>query len=928
MVSVNMVRRRRPLSIIAGAKSLSKASVHAEPSGLTKPGDIRLYSTYAPALKADTYQIDVRQEVDGLPGIKPSVTIQNKSSDADDGQIILQHFTVQAPRFSLDPSDIHSVYPPQGHADEGRVLPHIIFKDPHLPWERSMDRCGDTNDGVNQVPWLAVLVFEPDELTVNSSVFTNGVPKQSPTMAFSMSLKDLMSTKNVATTVGAGTDIPDTSVSANAIFIKSDLFTSFYDLDATSSPATMSLDRYKYLTHVRNVNSDGCLAADPAAQNGIFSVAFSHRAGPLSQKAPTTVVVHVVSLENVCQNIGAASKMPYVALISLFSWTYQGLPPQSVDFATQMRDLGLKHTSLLRPSFDASAIQDQVLATRLLNGFSLVRHRLISGEATVAYFRGPLSPVAVPYPLLAPRSTSLKDAGAWPKESFSSMDYQILDPRTGVMDISYSVAWQIGRALALADRTFASALVNLRSDIHRSIISQAKSKFLISKHSYTTRSGSIARLKDIMDFLATDKMPLTEGGEVNFSVRWAPAQVQYADLRGLHRQMLQSVTHGKTPFADAVSDGFNIQDSPHWHIVHEGLLDRIHLINLPAHYLIAHPDNLPSESIRFFHLDRTWIDAQIDGALSLGDHISQPDMETAPGDIIDTVRQMIKDAFVVALADVPYPTGGFLIRSKVVKAFPNLMVTSGSSTTTIISSYNLNDETLLTLIHRSGDTNTAQPPPAAITISQPPHQQRFAMGEYLDASKLEFPYKKVYTENGPSGSWDATGVQDDWSPTDKSNPNLDIPEIFDWTSRTIKVHNLASRTRKVLHDSMGTAFPLDVLRSAVFALQLNDPLYQLNFMEPSTPPSALGSKDVKSKSISGSSTRPTLATRQTLPRPSPPSSTNSIPVKPSTPVAPLPPSKNPVPVKPSKPVAPPPSTPITSAEVEGKFPALDIVCTY
>lgn len=48
--------------------------------------------------------------------------------------VLRQKFQVQAPQFSIDPKLVNTFYPPAGHQDEGRILPHIVFNDPHVPW--------------------------------------------------------------------------------------------------------------------------------------------------------------------------------------------------------------------------------------------------------------------------------------------------------------------------------------------------------------------------------------------------------------------------------------------------------------------------------------------------------------------------------------------------------------------------------------------------------------------------------------------------------------------------------------------------------------------------------------------------------------------------------------------------------------------------
>lgn len=44
------------------------------------------------------------------------------------------------------------------------------------------------------------------------------------------------------------------------------------------------------------------------------------------------------------------------------------------------------------------------------------------------------------------------------------------------------------------------------------------------------------------------------------------------------------------------------------------------LNNIPAHYLIPDPSFLQRETAKFSYIDPNWMDALIDGALSVGNH--------------------------------------------------------------------------------------------------------------------------------------------------------------------------------------------------------------------------------------------------------------------------------------------------------------------
>lgn len=101
----------------------------------------------------------------------------------------------------------------------------------------------------------------------------------------------------------------------------------------------------------------------------------------------------------------------------------------------------------------------------------------------------------------------------------------------------------------------------------------------------------------------------------------------------------------------------------------------MYLINVPAHYLLNDPSYLPMESIRFFHINRNWIDALIDGALGIGNYLERDDDAIRWGfkTQINTYLDTVLDESLSYLPQVP--TFGFLLHSAVIAAFPSLKVT-------------------------------------------------------------------------------------------------------------------------------------------------------------------------------------------------------------------------------------------------------------
>jgi hypothetical protein len=146
---------------------------------------ISLYSYYKPALEAGQYGIETTQLIKDPHGtrdlsiwnyVEAKVDQSKFDLNTKEHPVLQQTFQVQAPQFSIDPKTINTYYPPDGHLDDGRILPHIVFNDPHIPWVREAGIGYDflkgpididgKNKARNLVPWMALLVFDPEELLI------------------------------------------------------------------------------------------------------------------------------------------------------------------------------------------------------------------------------------------------------------------------------------------------------------------------------------------------------------------------------------------------------------------------------------------------------------------------------------------------------------------------------------------------------------------------------------------------------------------------------------------------------------------------------------------------------------------------------------------------------------------------------------------
>ncbi|KAI5839061.1 hypothetical protein DFP73DRAFT_614526 [Morchella snyderi] len=666
----------------------------------------------------------------------------------------VQWFEVVAPRFVLPEGSVHSVYPPQGHGDTVETLPHLVLNDPHLPWERVRD------------------------------------------------------------------DAEVTEATTDVIVVKKTLFTHlFTTYDKSGKPVVgqvkFDVSRYKYLADVRNINTKG-MADAGVEDDGLFSIVISHRVGPLTGERPTSVVVHLVSIEDV-EGMTLPITTDYVALCSLHSWTYTCLPPNSMNVFDTFHGIG-NTLGVLRPppevigGLEKGGPVAEKVAQRLTDGYSLVRYRTSTGEPTVSLVRGPLSPTATPPPLTKVR-TSLSTYGT---------DLQALDQELGIMDITYCAAWQLGKALALADQAFTVALSRVRLQIYDAAIDRAKAKLLKERGLHMSREDHIRSLPEAMGILNNLPSSALLNGPVN---RWRARDAEHTlDL---------SIAASPDEDGEALFNEHNNHNSSDWMLIFRWVLDKMYLQGVPAHYLITDPTHLPPERLRFFRIDADWVDALIDGALSLANHMERDN---------DKIRTSIKQAINEYLETVDpvlkyrpqITTYGFLLRSELCTHFPVLMVQAplppGERRAPILRHENIGNGVMLCLFDRVPSKREFQ----LLSFTQPPHQQSFVAGAKLDKDKIETVYKRIYTVSNLSKEEQELRK----SPLTEEpviRRNGDPDPTFLWgDDAEIKTQLFSAWAQDLfdmLTDKMNTPehkyFADTVPCSALVGIQLNNPIYQL-----------------------------------------------------------------------------------------------------
>ena len=475
------------------------------------------------------YSISATQDVAGGPpgsnGELQSTRIEN--TDANEEIPLVQTFEVVAPQFSIDPKIINSYYPPDGHQDEARILPHIVFSDPHAPWYRpagvsfwmnhtvdtgAADNApradGDDNRG-NLMPWMGLMVFKADDLhvpwadanalgldTIQAGKTTpaNGSDasgqavqvnvydenKQPTSGAFSMTIADYLKSIKSRVYYEAGdkniSQSPDFATEkTSAIFpLKSTVRSVF-----NAQNDLQGLRKQKLQAHVRQLDTIGF--PDTGVQgNEYYSVVISSMTGDLTTTAPSDHVVHLVSLEhldstfnNANSSMGPSNPANRIGLVSLYSWTYTCIP-DPVDFEILMTRLGQQAQPLRPPKDQLDALQNQFQKTDAEGKAAGALYKRLEDGFTVARWRAPSGEESVAFnrgplvPTLPPEvpSKSITDPlAAWPALSMNGKDYLIYDRSLGILDATYSSAWSLGKLVAISDSAFNAALMRFRSAI-------------------------------------------------------------------------------------------------------------------------------------------------------------------------------------------------------------------------------------------------------------------------------------------------------------------------------------------------------------------------------------------------------------------------------------------------------------------------------
>ena len=392
------------------------ATEHQEDSTVNR---MTFYDNYEAPLQAGSYRFVLQQTV---------------NVEGEDARHYYrdQSFEVQAPRYSIEGDEIQAYFPPPGGiADYQNILPHLVLRTRNLPWERRVW------PGVVREPWLALVVLSEQDILDGQAVVKIGtvadlaphrpddLPTDQPIIGewWRMDGGDAILLPKFKREEDANTPVR------------------LLDLDLKLFLKLCPLRKeLPLLAHIRCVDTTNKIPLEMVA-DGEFSVLVANRFPPLGANT-----IHLISLEGWDELIDAPAAQSHAAsrvrLITLASWDFVNNTEGHDTFGGLMRRL--RDNAAVFGVTPPAASSNAYVNEALRRGYVPIDYRPVESTPTFAWYRGPLSSLA---------RQPLKDV------SFQRADAALIfDKGTGIMDVSYAAAWELGRLLALASPAFSKGL--------------------------------------------------------------------------------------------------------------------------------------------------------------------------------------------------------------------------------------------------------------------------------------------------------------------------------------------------------------------------------------------------------------------------------------------------------------------------------------
>ncbi|AUX30846.1 MULTISPECIES: hypothetical protein [Sorangium] len=372
----------------------------------SEDGRIEFRQFHQPALESGTYKIEIQQIVQS-PKI-PQQTYPKHLS-----------FAVLGERFGpLGPEDIVAMFPPPGSVGEhANVLPHVTLGRSTLPWERLPGLVDEDRS------WMALLLLRASDFA------DEGVEKP---RVQTITLGELLQTP------AATARFPTERIRLEEGQQASDEVTVIDVQWKTLEPLLPTAEELALLAHAHQR-----VAADETPEGDLDATVICNRL----PEPNGTSTVHLVSLEkrypSGAFDAQGAEPNDWIRLVSLASWKFDSVDPEQ-SFSALLKELDRQPAELRAPVPEALPPASPA-AAYLEQGYVPLPHRMRRASKTVSFYRGPFVP-----------GVSAEEV-TLPAECADELVRY--DPETGMFDVSYAAAWELGRLRTLANTRVALELL-------------------------------------------------------------------------------------------------------------------------------------------------------------------------------------------------------------------------------------------------------------------------------------------------------------------------------------------------------------------------------------------------------------------------------------------------------------------------------------
>jgi hypothetical protein len=528
-------------------------------------------------------------------------------------------------------------------------------------------KAGPMSPNVSGDPWLAVLLFTPDEIAMPDGTSTSTL--SNPTLTLQYPVKDVIGVQDAGKTLGPAVTAEEFDETTCTAF---DISTATFEM------VVPRLDELRWLAHARQVNvTDKETSA--ALQDGWFSIVVANRFPAVAAGKGQLNIAHLVSLEGFAQYLTGSPQWPAgaqkVRLVSLAAWSFSSQPAPA-NFHDLMKNLVAKAQNggdALRLRLDAPSLEPppakgtpgDLAQTALAQGYVALGYDTRAGAHTYGWYHGPF----VPHPIEEFSAVRTSSAAA-----------TIYDKQTGTFDLSYAAAWETGRLLALSDRAYTISKARSQRSARRMLHllrdrahAGAPLDDTAVEPDQRRRSFGAWLEQELATRLPTPGRPATApsgptsgNGARPGVVAELRALLERRDVRPLLEQHVRA----------------SLRDGPLSHVA--DWLAQLRLLNgVPFANLVPDARMLQAESLRFFYVDPNYLDALCDGAQSV---LTRSSLDRA---LDAAIRDLVRGeaiarahrhrANLIGAAEhadvVPAdPVSGLLLRSAAVSGWPGLEV--------------------------------------------------------------------------------------------------------------------------------------------------------------------------------------------------------------------------------------------------------------